>query len=70
MNPASKRGSLQDQLQDPQTGNQAEVPCEMAFVFRATATETGVLMLTRHMREEDFAGSVFGRSVDPVIFPD
>jgi len=50
--------------------NIAEVPCEIAFIFRATATETGVLMLTRHMREEDFAGSVFGRSVDPVIFPD
>ena len=50
--------------------NIAEVPCEMAFIFRATAEETGVLMLTRKLREEDFAGSVFGSSVDPVIFPD
>ena len=50
--------------------NIAEVPGEIAFIFRATAEQTGVLMLTRKMREEDFAGSVFGGSVDPVIFPD
>jgi len=50
--------------------NIAEVPCEIAFIFRATAEETGVLMLTRKMNEEDFAGSVFGGSVDSVIFPD
>lgn len=50
--------------------NIADVPGDaIAFIFRATAKETGVLMLTRKLREEDFAGSVFGGSVDPVIFP-
>ena len=52
--------------------NSTEAPCEMAFVFRATATETGVLMLSRHLRDKDLmgGGSVFGATVDPVIFPD
>jgi len=50
--------------------NLAEVPCEMAFVFRATHAETGVLMLSRKLRDADLAGSVFGASVDPVIFPE
>ena len=50
--------------------NIAEVPGDIAFIFRATAKETGVLMLTRNVREEDFSDSVFGGSVDPIIFPD
>jgi hypothetical protein len=48
----------------------SEVPCEVAFIFRATPTQTGVLMLTRKLRGADLAGSVFGATVDPVIFPD
>ena len=47
----------------------AGAPCEMAFVFRATSEQTGVLMLSRNLRDEDLADSVFGKSVDPVIFP-
>mmetsp|Transcript_58346 Transcript_58346/g.156133 ORF Transcript_58346/g.156133 Transcript_58346/m.156133 type:complete len:410 (-) Transcript_58346:166-1395(-) len=47
-----------------------EAPCEMAFIFRATREEMGVLMLSRKLQEEDLAGSVFGATVDPVIFPD
>ena len=47
----------------------AAVPCEMAFVFRATGAETGVLMLSCKLRDADLAGSVFGATVDPVIFP-
>ena len=42
----------------------------MAFVFRATPKQTGVLMLTRKLRGADLAGSVFGATVDPVLFPD
>lgn len=49
--------------------NLAEVPCEMAFVFRATAERTGVLMLSRTVRDSDIEGSLFGPTVDPVIFP-
>ena len=44
-------------------------PCEMAFIFRATSKEMGVFMVTRHLREADFAGSVYGATVDPVVFP-
>ena len=49
-----------------------EVPCEMAFVFRATPTQTGVLMLTRKLRGAHLArgAGVFGATVDPVVFPD
>ena len=50
--------------------NVAEVPCEMAFVFRATREETGVLMLSRKLRDADLAGSVLGASVDPLLFPE
>ena len=83
--------------------NSGQVPCEMAFVFRATPKQTGVLthvemlglglglgsslmskaaaltltltltqvlMLTRKLRGADLAGSVFGATVDPVLFPD
>ena len=50
--------------------NLAEAPCDMAFVFRATRAQTGVLMLTRKLRDEQLEGSVFGATVDPVIFPD
>ena len=50
--------------------NIAEVPCEIAFVFRATAEEMGVLMFNRKLKEQAFAGSVFGSSVDSVIFPE
>ena len=50
--------------------NIAEVPCEIAFVFRATAKEMGVLMFNRKLKEQAFAGSVFGSSVDSVIFPE
>ena len=50
--------------------NISEVPGDLAFIFRATANETGVLMLTRKLRAQNFAGSVFGSSVDPVIFPE
>jgi hypothetical protein len=49
--------------------NLAQVPCEMAFVFRATSEQTGVLMLSRKLRDGDLADSVFGATVDPVIFP-
>lgn len=45
--------------------------CELAIVFRATRTETGVLMLARKVREEQLeSSSVFGATVDPVVFPD
>ena len=44
----------------------------MAFVFRATPTQTGVLMLTRKLRGAHLArgAGVFGATVDPVVFPD
>jgi hypothetical protein len=50
--------------------NMGMAPCDMAFVFRATKDEMGVLMLTRKLRPEALAGSVFGATVDPVIFPE
>ena len=50
--------------------NTAEVPGEIAFVFRATATQMGVLMFTRKVRDADLENTVFGTSLDPVIFPD
>lgn len=53
--------------------NLAEVPAEVAIVFRATSEETGVIMLTRKLRDAslaDLPGSIFGATVDPVIFPD
>lgn len=50
--------------------NIAEVPGEIAFVFRASKEETGVLMLTRKLRDADIAGSALGGTVDPVIFPE
>ena len=47
------------------------VPCDMAFVFRATSAETGVLMLSRKLQwDKDLGGSVLGTTVDPVIFPE
>lgn len=49
--------------------NLGEVPCQMGFVFRATSAKMGVLMLSRKLRDRDFEGSVFGATVDPVIFP-
>ena len=51
--------------------NLGEVPCVgLAIVFRATRTETAVLMLGRRLRETDFLGSVFGGTVDNVVFPE
>ena len=50
--------------------NVAEVPGEIAFVFKASKDETGVLMLSRKLRDTDLAASVLGGTVDPVIFPD
>ena len=50
--------------------NLAEVPCEIAFIFRATKAQTGVLMFGRKLRDEDLASSVFGATMNPVIFPE
>jgi hypothetical protein len=48
----------------------AQVPCEMAFVFRAARAQTGVLMLSRKLRDADLAGTILGATADPEIFPE
>ena len=49
--------------------NSAETPGDIAFVFRATHAQTGVLMFTRKLRDESFEGTVLGATVDPILFP-
>ena len=51
--------------------NLSEVPCEMAFIFRATSKDMGVLMLSRKLRDDKLEScALFGASVNSVVFPD